>query len=72
MIIYSKTCLPCSHKDLWKKVKRFARENNLLIEVRRTNRPEYKKEADQYSVAIPFAVNGEIAVSLNEELEKLL
>lgn len=72
MIIYSKTCLPCSHKSLWKKVKAFARDNSLLIEVRRTNRPEFKEQADEYGVEVPFAVNGRVALSLTEDLEKLL
>lgn len=72
MIVYSKTCLPCTNKLLWKKLKTFARENGLFIETRRTNRPEYQAEADAYEIEQPFVVHEKAALSLTEDLNKLL
>lgn len=72
MIIYSKDCLACTNKPLWKRVKEFARKHRLFIEVRRTSRPEWRKEADKYEVQLPFVVHEGIALNLNEDLERLL
>lgn len=73
MIIYSRRCIACTDKPLWKKLKAFAQENDLTLEERRVGlKKEWQDQADTYGVELPFAVNGKIALNLNEELEKLL
>lgn len=72
MIIYSEKCLSCSNKSLWLKVRDFARANKLQIETRRTYTQKYREEAEIYGVDIPFVVHNGIALSLNEDFNRLL
>lgn len=73
MIIYTRSCLACTNKPLWKKLKQFAQENHLEIQERRVGlKKEWKQEAESYGVELPFAVNGSRALNLNEPLEGLL
>ena len=73
MIIYTKKCLACTNRALWKKLKSFAYNNKLTIEERRIGKKkEWADEASQYGIEPPFAVRGKIALSLTEDLEKLL
>lgn len=73
MIIYTARCLACSNKTLWKAIKAFAHENNLPIEERRIGlKTDWKQQAENYGVDLPFVVNGKTAMNLNEPLEGLL
>lgn len=72
MIVYTKTCLPCTHRQQWRDLKQFARQRGVTIEQRRiTHKPEWQLEAESYGVALPFIVNGDQVISLNEPLERL-
>lgn len=73
MIIYTKRCLSCTDRLLWKKIRAFAAAHGLAIEERRVGKdPAWKDEADRYGVEMPFVVHGKVALSLTEDLEKLL
>lgn len=72
MIVYTKTCLPCTHRKKFNELKKYARDRGEVLEQRRiTHNPEWKIEADRYDVALPFIVYGKQALSLNEPLERL-
>lgn len=72
MIVYSKTCLACTNKTLWKMIKQFAKEHGLTVEVRRINRRQHTEEAAQYEIEPPFVVHNGVALSLTEDLENIL
>lgn len=73
MIVYTRSCLACTHKQLWRKLTAFTQANNLPLEERRVGlKKQWQEEADRYDVELPFAVNGKVALNLNEPLEKLL
>ncbi len=72
MIVYTRTCLPCTHAKQWRNLKAYAQKRGIEIEQRRVTRnPEWKAEAEQYEIPLPFIVNGKQALSLNEPLERL-
>ena len=72
MIVYTKSCLPCTHAKQWRNLKAYTQENGLEIEQRRVTRnPEWKAEAEQYGIDLPFVVHNGVALSLNEPLERL-
>lgn len=73
MKIYTKSCLACTDKALWRALKQFALDNNMSIEERRVGlKKEWREEAEAYGIELPFAVNGNKAINLKEPLEKLL
>lgn len=73
MIVYTTSCLPCTHKRKWRELKQFAREHSMQIEERRVTRnPEWRAEAEQYEIDMPFIVHDKVALSLSEPLEGLL
>jgi len=73
MIIYTKKCLACHDKALWKTIKNFCKVHNLPLEERRVSiNNEWAKEAASYEIDLPFAVHGKTALSLNEDLEGIL
>lgn len=73
LIIYTTHCLACKNKAAWKKIKTFARDHNLTIEERRiTKRLEWKLEAEQIGVHMPFVQLNGVSLNVNEDLEKLL
>lgn len=73
IIIYTQSCLACKSKTAWKKVKEFAKANNLTIEERRvTKRQEWKEQAEQIGVHMPFVQLNGVSLNVNEDLEKLL
>lgn len=73
MIIYTRSCLACTNKKLWRKLVSFTEQHKLPLEERRVGlKKQWQEDADRYDVEIPFAVNGTVALNLNEPLEKLL
>lgn len=72
LIVYSKSCLACTNKALWKQIKSYAARKNVAVEQRRVNiRSKWKDEADSYGVGLPFSVlNGKV-VSHSELTEEL-
>lgn len=73
MILYDNVCTPCVRKQEWRQLRKFARDNDLpltRIDVRKN--PKHKEEAQQYEIDLPFVVNGDVALSLSEPLERLL
>lgn len=72
MIVYTKSCLPCSHKRSWRELREYARENGLDIEQRRVDRnSDWRAEAEQYEIELPFIVSGGVALKLGEPLGRL-
>jgi len=72
MIVYTRTCLPCTHKQQWHALRKFARERGIQIEQRRvTHNPEWMSQAEKYGINLPFIVNGKQALSLSKALELL-
>ncbi len=73
MIIYTRSCLACTNKVLWRKLQAFTEKHRLPLEERRVGlKSRWQEEADAYEIELPFAVNGKIALNLNEPLEGLL
>jgi hypothetical protein len=72
MIVYTKTCLPCTHRQQWRDLRQIARRKSIPLEVRRiTYNPVWKSEAEKYERDLPFIVNEGKVLSLSEALEGL-
>lgn len=59
MIVYTNSCLACTHKKSWKQLKDFAQKNKLTIDERRiTFSKDWRREAKELStahnVSLPF------------------
>ena len=73
LVIYTRKCLACTNKPLWKNIKQFAKLHDLTIQENRVTKNEsLQQKADSYEIALPFVVLGGVALSLNEPLERLL
>lgn len=56
--VYASSCLPCTHKSLWKQLKAKAAEKRLLLQRKDIRKdPQAKHDADKlYGRATPFVV----------------
>ena len=68
--VFSSSCLPCTHKALWKQLKAKAAEKRMLLERRDVRKdPIARHEADVvYGMATPFVVSDGIAMSVESFL----
>lgn len=76
LVIYSNTCLPCSHKQELKIIKQFASDRNIhVIDRRVVLKKEWQEEAHKVSgLELPFLYNQETGRSIpikNLSLETL-
>ena len=73
MIVYTKRCLACSNRRMWKKLKQFVAKYDLSLQERRVGlKQEWANEARAYEIEMPFVVHNGIALSLTEDLEGLM
>ena len=73
LIVYSNRCMPCAQKQQWQAIKHFAKENSLIVRQRNVMlKKDWKEQAEQYEIELPFAVLNGNAVALTEPLERLL
>lgn len=71
MILYTKRCLACTNRQLWKWLRQFAKVENIKIEERRvTVNRQWLEEAESYEVTLPFIVYNGVAKELSLFLEE--
>lgn len=73
MILYDDACTPCVRKQEWRDLRNFVRINHLnlkRIDIRK--QPEFRHEALKYAIDFPFVVHEGKAVSLSDDLRRLL
>lgn len=73
LVIYSRSCLACTNKALWKRVKAYAQLKGIPLQERRIGlKKEWADDAERIGVELPFIVYGNNSVNLNENFEELL
>lgn len=73
LIIYTKSCLACTNKALWKRVQKYALTHNLTLQERRIGlNKSWAADAERIGVELPFIVYGSNSVNLHEKFEELL
>lgn len=73
MILYTNKCPSCGkYKRQYHALQQYAATHHIKLEERRITRsPEWREEAEQYEISLPFIVNGKQAIHLSEPLERL-
>jgi hypothetical protein len=72
LIVYMKSCVKCTERQTWNKLRRYANRHGLAIEERRTGlSKQWRDEAGVYRVALPFVVQYGKATALNAFVKDL-
>jgi len=73
LIIYTKSCLACTDKKVWKRVKEYALSKGLQIHERRVGmNTEWAEQAKTIGVELPFIGLNNKFFNLHEPFEELL